>query len=175
MIARNSIETYLRSGKKLGMNESDPVLSKELGCFVTLHEKGELRGCIGNMTGRQPLYLAVRDMAIESATGDPRFAQVSLSELKDIDIEISVLSPLEKVKSIDDIQMLKHGVLVKCGYNSGVFLPQVAQETGWSKEEFLSQLCSQKAGLKADAWKDKNTELYVFTAEIFSEKELKDK
>jgi uncharacterized protein (TIGR00296 family) len=84
-----------------------------------------------------------------------------------------VLSPLERAGSIDDIQIPKHGVLVKNGYNSGVFLPQVGVETGWSKEEFLSQLCSQKAGLKPDAWKDKNTELYIFSAEVFSEKDFR--
>jgi hypothetical protein len=166
-LARNSIETYLRTGKKLQVAETDPVLMKEMGAFVTLHRRGELRGCIGNIVGRQPLYLTVRDMAVESATGDPRFTPVKLGDLKDIDIEISVLSPLEKVDSADKIEMGVHGVLVRRGFNSGVFLPQVATETGWSKEEFLAQLCSQKAGLSPDAWKDKNTELYIFTAGVF--------
>lgn len=166
-LARRSIEAYLKTGKKLQVTEDDPVLNKEMGAFVTLHEKGNLRGCIGNMVGRQPLYLTIRDMAVEAATGDPRFPPVRAGELKNIDIEISVLSPLERVSSADKIEMGVHGVLVRRGFNSGVFLPQVATETGWSKEEFLSQLCSQKAGLPADAWKDKNTELYVFTAEVF--------
>jgi AmmeMemoRadiSam system protein A len=138
-----------------------------MGAFVTLHRNGELRGCIGNMVGSQPLYLTIRDMAVESATGDPRFTPVKPADLKDIDIEISVLSPMEKVDSADKIEMGVHGVLVRRGFNSGVFLPQVATETGWSKEEFLSQLCGQKAGLPADAWKDKNTDLYIFTADIF--------
>jgi hypothetical protein len=172
-IARDSIESYLKKGKTLEVSENDPVLLKEFGCFVTLREKDELRGCIGQMTGRKPLYLNVRDLAVESAVNDPRFPEMTLPELKDIDIEISVLSPLERAGSIDDIQIPKHGVLVKNGYNSGVFLPQVAVETGWSKEEFLSQLCSQKAGLKPDAWKDKNTELYIFSAEVFSEKDFR--
>jgi MEMO1 family protein len=166
-LARKSIETYLKTGKKLQISENDPVLVKEMGAFVTLHEKGQLRGCIGNMVGRQPLYLTVRDMAVEAATGDPRFNPVKASELKDIDIEISVLSPMERVDSAGKIEMGVHGVLVRRGFNSGVFLPQVATETGWTKEEFLSELCSQKAGLSPDAWKDKNTELYVFTAEVF--------
>jgi hypothetical protein len=172
-LARISIETYLKTGKKILVSQSDPVLSEELGCFVTLHNNEHLRGCIGNIIGKQPLYLGVRDMAIESATADPRFPEVGLSELPEIDIEISVLSALKKVKNIDEIKIPKHGVLVKSGLNSGVFLPQVAFETGWSKEEFLSQLCSQKAGLKSDAWKDKDTELYIFEAEVFSEKSLK--
>jgi AmmeMemoRadiSam system protein B/AmmeMemoRadiSam system protein A len=166
-LARRSIETYLKTGKKLQVTETDPVLTKQMGAFVTLHRNGELRGCIGNMVGSQPLYLTIRDMAVESATGDPRFTPVKPADLKDIDIEISVLSPMEKVDSADKIEMGVHGVLVRRGFNSGVFLPQVATETGWSKEEFLSQLCSQKAGLPADAWKDKNTDLYIFTAEVF--------
>ena len=141
-----------------------------MGAFVTLHSHGNLRGCIGNMVGSKPIYLTVRDMAVEAAVGDPRFPAVEASELEDIEIEISALSPLERVDSADKIQLGIHGVIVKKGFRSGVFLPQVATETGWSKEEFLSQLCAQKAGLSPDAWKDKSTELYVFTAEVFSEK-----
>jgi AmmeMemoRadiSam system protein A len=171
-IARNSIEEYLRIGKKIGLDETNPVLTQELGAFVTLHKRGQLRGCIGNIVGNQPLYLTIKDMAIEAATGDPRFPAVELSELKDIEIEISVLSALERVDSVEKIQMGKHGVLVKKGLYSGVFLPQVATETGWSKEKFLSHLCAQKAGLSVDAWKDKATEIYIFTAEVFSENSL---
>jgi len=173
-IARESIETYLKTAKKLVVNESDPALNKIMGAFVTLNKHGELRGCIGNLAGSGPLYLTVRDMAIEAAVGDPRFSALTLSELKDIEIEISALSILERVDSVARIELGKHGVLVRKGYQSGVFLPQVATETGWSKEEFLSNLCAQKAGLAADAWKDKNTELYIFSAEVFSEKELKE-
>lgn len=171
-IARKSIETYLTTGKKMEVAETDPALLKEMGAFVTLNEHGQLRGCIGNIVAREPLYLIVRDMAVEAATGDPRFPQVDLSELKTIEIEISVLSPLERIDSADKIKLGAHGVLIKKGFNSGVFLPQVATETGWSKEEFLSNLCAHKAGLPADAWKDKSTELYIFSAEVFSEKEM---
>lgn len=170
-IARKSIETYLKTGKKIETNETDPVLLEEMGAFVTLKEKGRLRGCIGNIVGRGPLYLTVRDMAIEAAVSDPRFSKVETQELKNIEIEVSVLSPLERVDSADKIQLGKHGVLIRKGFDSGVFLPQVAQETGWSKNEFLSNLCSHKAGLNADAWKDKTSEIYIFTAEVFSEKE----
>ena len=169
-IARSSIETFLKTGKKLEVKVADPVLSQKMGAFVTLHKHGQLRGCIGNMVGEGPLYLTVRDMAVEAATGDPRFAPVTAEELKDIDLEISALSPLEKVDSADRVQMGKHGVVIKKGFNSGVFLPQVATETGWTKEEFLSHLCAQKAGLEPNAWKDKSTQIYVFTAEVFSEK-----
>lgn len=170
-IARKSIEKYLETGSKLEVKEDDPLLNKEMGAFVTLNESGQLRGCIGNITGRGPLYLLVRDMAVESATGDPRFAPVEAAELKNIEIEISVLSPLEKVDSPEAIILGKHGVIVKRGFNSGVFLPQVATETGWSKEEFLSNLCAHKAGLAPDAWKDPSTEICIFSAEVFSEKD----
>ena len=168
-IARNSIETYLKTGRKLGLTETDPLLTRQMGAFVTLNKHRDLRGCIGNMVGEGPLYLTVRDMAVEAAVGDPRFSQVSLDELKDIEIEISVLSPLEQVDSADKIQLGVHGVIVRRGFNSGVFLPQVATETGWTKEEFLSALCAHKAGLSPNAWKDKSTQLFVFTAEVFSE------
>ena len=173
-IARSSIETYLRTGKKLEVNETDPLLLKVMGAFVTLNERSELRGCIGSLVGSEPLYLTVRDMAVEAATQDPRFNPVGLEELKNIDIEVSVLSPMERIVNSDEIQLGVHGVLVRKGLRSGVFLPQVATETGWSKEEFMSNLCLYKAGLAADAWKDKSTEIYVFTAEVFSEKGLKE-
>jgi len=170
-IARNSIKTYLETGKKMEIKESDSALVKEFGAFVTLHEHGQLRGCIGNLIGRDPLYLTVRDMAVEAATGDPRFAPVQLSEIKDVEIEISVLSPMQRIDDVNLIEMGKHGVLVRQGSRSGVYLPQVAIETGWTKEEFLSSLCAQKAGLAPDAWKDKNTQIYIFSAEVFSEKD----
>jgi len=169
-IARKSIETYLESGKKLEVKEQNPALVKKMGAFVTLHKQGELRGCIGNLIGQEPLYLTIRDMAIEAAVGDPRFPQVQLAELGDIEIEISALSPMQRINNPDEIQLGVHGVLIRRGFRSGVFLPQVATETGWSKEEFLSNLCAHKAGLAPDAWKDKSTEIYVFTAEVFSEK-----
>ncbi len=168
-IARFAIESYLKTGRKPEIKASEPNLLKAGGAFVTLNEKGQLRGCIGNMSANTPLYVTVRDMAIEAATEDPRFSSLKADELNKIKIEVSVLSPLEKVNSAEDIQLGKHGVLVRRGFNSGVFLPQVATETGWSKEEFLTNLCTQKAGLEANAWKDKSTDIYVFSAQVFSE------
>jgi AmmeMemoRadiSam system protein B/AmmeMemoRadiSam system protein A len=170
-IARASIDTFLRSGKKIELSEDDPLLKQEMGAFVTLNERGQLRGCIGNLSATQPLYLTIRDMAVEAAVDDPRFPALTLPELKETQIEISVLSPLKRVDSADKIELGKHGVLVRRGYHSGVFLPQVADETGWGKEEFLDNLCAHKAGLPADAWKNKDTELYIFEAEVFSEGE----
>jgi len=171
-IARSSIEEYLESGKKPQLKETDPALLKEMGAFVTLHKNGQLRGCIGNLVGKGPFYLTIRDMAVESATADPRFPAVTAGELKEIDIEISALSPLVRIDDPDKIRMGIDGVLVRKGFRSGVFLPQVATETGWNKDEFMSNLCAHKAGLPSDAWKGKDIEIYTFTAEIFSEKEL---
>jgi MEMO1 family protein len=173
-IARQAITTYLQTGKKMEVSESDPVLNQKRGAFVTLNQHHELRGCIGNLIGSQPLYLTVRDMAIEAAVGDPRFSPLTKQELTTVEIEISVLSEMQKIDSAENIELGKHGVLVRKGYQSGVFLPQVATETGWSKEEFLNNLCAHKAGLPADAWKDKNTQLYIFTADVFGEKEKKE-
>ncbi len=172
-IARETLENYL-SGKKLPeIKVDDPVLLEKRGVFVTLKKKGELRGCIGYIEGVEPLYLAVRTMAINSAVKDPRFRPVVFEELKDIEIEISVLTIPKRVKNADEIVLGRDGVIVKKGFNQGVFLPQVAEETGWSKEEFLSYLCLHKAGLPPDAWKDPKTELYIFQAEVFSEREFK--
>ncbi|RLD14262.1 MAG: TIGR00296 family protein, partial [Caldiserica bacterium] len=171
-IARRTLEEYLKTGKVPDFEIKSENLKRIQGAFVTLHKKGRLRGCIGNIIGRKPLWETVRDMAIESAVGDPRFPNVKYEELKDVDIEISVLSPLKKVSSPNEILLGKHGVLVRKGFNQGVYLPQVATETGWSKEEFLSSLCYHKAGLPPDAWKDKDTELYIFEAIVFDEKEF---
>jgi len=169
-MARDSIVYYLKNRKKLPVKESDPVLNKEMGAFVTLHEHGRLRGCIGNIIGRGPFYLTVRDMAVEAATGDPRFRPVTFNEMDDIDIEISVLSPLEKIADPENIEPGKHGVLVKNAFRSGVYLPQVVTEVGWTREEFMNSLCGQKAGMAPDAWKKGECEIYVFTAEVFGEK-----
>ncbi len=168
-IARESITSYVRDGKRKDFAESDPALNKPLGAFVTLHERGELRGCIGNMVGQGPLYKTVADMAIEAATGDPRFSPLSPDEINKIDIEISVLSPLKKVNNADEINIPGDGVIIRQGFRSGVYLPQVALETGWDKQEFLTSLCAHKAGLPPDAWKDPATDIYKFTAEVFGE------
>jgi hypothetical protein len=168
-LARESIETYLKTGKKKKLETHDKRLKVEQGAFVTLRKHGELRGCIGHIVPIEPLCDTVSDMAVSAATQDPRFPKVSLEEMQDIDIEISVLSVPRRVRSADEIELGKHGVIVKKGYRQGVFLPQVATETGWDKETFLEHLCWGKAGLPKNAWKDKDTELLVFTAQLFEE------
>ena len=172
-IARDTISCYLKTKKTLKTKIDDTELKKVMGVFVTLHKNGQLRGCIGNIIGRQPLYLGVIDMAIASATQDPRFSSVTLEELKGIDIEISVLSSLEKIDNADKIILGKHGVLVKDHFRSGVYLPQVAIETGWTKEEFMNSLCGQKAGMDTDAWKKGKCQIYIYTAEVFDESLIK--
>jgi AmmeMemoRadiSam system protein A len=132
-----------------------------------------LRGCIGNIVTTAPLYLTVRNMAIAAASQDSRFLPVGPKELGDIDVEISVLSKPRRTMDVNEIQMGVHGVIIRRGMAQGVFLPQVGTETGWSREEFLSQLCAQKAGLPPNAWKDPRTEIRIFTADVFSEKEIK--
>ncbi len=169
-IARDSIETFVRTGKAPDVKSADARLNEVQGAFVTITKHGTLRGCIGNIIGQEPLYETVRDMAVAAASQDPRFTPLTAAELKDIHLEISVLSQPRRVKDASEIQLGKHGVIVSKDGHQGVFLPQVADETGWSKEEFLSQLCSQKAGLPPDAWKDPDTALYVFTADVFAEK-----
>ncbi|MBF0569366.1 MAG: AmmeMemoRadiSam system protein B [Candidatus Omnitrophica bacterium] len=171
-IARTTVETFVKTGKVLDVDNTDPRLNEEEGAFVTLQKSGQLRGCIGNILGSGPLYKTIRDMAVAAASQDPRFNPVAAGELKDIDVEVSVLSKPRVVQSADEIVLGTHGVIVSRGYrNRGVFLPQVATETGWSKDRFLSELCSQKAGLPPDCWKTPGTTLEIFTAEVFGEKE----
>ncbi len=168
-IARKTLNQYIKEGKTYQPEVDGPQLKKDMGAFVTLRKNGNLRGCIGNIIAKGPLYLGVRDMAIAASTQDPRFPPVEESELEDTDLEISVLSPLKKIENPDEIILGKHGVLVRKGFRSGVFLPQVAEETGWSKEDFMNNLCAQKAGLPADCWKTGGCDIFIFSAEVFEE------
>ena len=168
-LSRDTISLYLKSKKVLSQEITDPALKEQMGAFVTLRKNDQLRGCIGNIIARKPFYLEVIDMSIASSTQDPRFAPVRQEELKDITIEISAISPLKKISSCDEIVLGVHGVLIRSGFRSGVYLPQVATETGWNKEEFMSSLCVQKAGIEADAWKTGKCDIYIFSAQVFSE------
>lgn len=172
-IARSTIEMYIRTGKEIEFKENDPRLNEKQGAFVTLRKGGQLRGCIGNIISDAPLYLTVRDMAISSATQDHRFLPVKKDELKDIEIEVSVLSQPKQIFDVNQIELGVHGVIISKGFlNRGVFLPEVATDQGWNREQFLSYLCAHKANLPADAWKDPETKIEVFTTESFSEKDL---
>ena len=170
-IARTTLDTFVKTRKTLDLDEKDARLLQEEGAFVTLTKQGNLRGCIGHIIGEGPLFKTVRDMAVAAASEDPRFSPVTPGELKDIHVEVSVLSRPRPIKDADEIVLGTHGVIVRRGVQGGVFLPQVATETGWTKDRFLEELCSQKAGLPPDCWKDPATRLEVFTAEVFGEKE----
>jgi AmmeMemoRadiSam system protein B/AmmeMemoRadiSam system protein A len=172
-LARRTILRYLLKGE---IPRPDPAefsasASEKCGAFVTLNKEGNLRGCIGRFTSDQPLYEVVQQMAIASATQDSRFLPVTKEELGDLEIEISVLTPMRKITSLDEIVLGKHGIYIKKGSQSGTFLPQVAKETGWSKEEFLGHCARDKAGIGWDGWK--KAEIFIYEAEVFSEKEFR--
>jgi AmmeMemoRadiSam system protein A len=168
-VARDTVEAVITGGPIPKPPSDDPELNAPCGCFVTLKNKGRLRGCIGQFTSEGPLIELVSQMAKASATGDPRFLAdpITPRELKDLDVEISVLSPLKRTDNPLSLRLGVDGIYIKRGRASGCFLPQVATETGWSKEEFLSYCCSHKAGLASNAWRDPDTEVYLFTAEVF--------
>lgn len=169
-IARQSLENYVREGKRVNFSCADAELNQKRGAFVTLTEHSELRGCIGRIVADMPLCEVIADMAIEAGSQDPRFYPVKPDELKDIEIEISVLSPIEKISDINKIEVGKHGLIIRKGFYSGLLLPQVATEYAWDRLTFLEQTC-QKAGLPKDAWKS-GVEISIFSAEVFSEKSV---
>jgi len=168
-LARQSIKEYFKTKKMPDFTTTKQELIRKSGVFVTLKKAGNLRGCIGHIQPVESLHIGVANMARASAFNDTRFQPVIETELDELVIEISVLSPLKKVASAEEIVLGRDGVVVKRGFNSGIFLPQVALETGWTKEEFLGHLCQDKAGLWKDAWQDPDTELYTFTVQKFSE------
>ena len=140
------------------------------GVFVTLHLNGHLRGCIGRFTSEDTLAETIRDMAQSAAFHDPRFPSLSRNEVHLIDIEVSVLSPLKKIESIDEFKLGRDGIYIIKGRNHGTFLPQVAEETGWNTEQFLGHCARDKAGIGWDGWKD--ADLYTYQTEVVKESEL---
>ncbi len=167
-VARETLEWTLGIGLPPLEVDPSPALYQSSGAFVTLKKRGELRGCIGNLSGQGPLIRTVQRMAIAAATEDPRFPPVTSNELPDLRIEISVLSPLEEVAGPEAIQVGLHGVVLVHGSHQAVYLPQVALEEGWDRETMLSHL-AQKAGLPPEAWRDPEARFYVFTAQVFEE------
>lgn len=169
-LARDTIENYVRNKTLPNVDIDDPALLENSGVFVTLNKYSRLRGCIGFIEPAMPLYQAVQNAAISAATKDYRFLPVKESELTDIKIELSVLSPLKKIDRIEDIEVGKDGLFIEKGFNSGLLLPQVATDYGWDRLTFLEETC-RKAGLPPEAYKEKSSRIFVFSAQIFGEEE----
>lgn len=168
-LARRVLEDHLQGKEIKTIQSTSSALQEPVGAFVTLHKKGELRGCIGHLVAEGPLYETVKEMAVAAATQDYRFPPVSFEELQEIDIEISVLSPFREVKDVHEIEVGRHGLMMTRGGHRGLLLPQVATEYGWDRETFLAHTCF-KAGLPPDAWKDPQTKIEIFSAQVFGEK-----
>ena len=180
--ARDTIRSALRGGGAAepappavsspaagAADPADPVLTQPAGCFVTLHRLGthELRGCVGRLDAVDPLLVAVR-RAAGAVLHDPRFAnnRVTLDELPRLEIEISVLSPLQPTAGPLDFDLLNDGIYLTWGDRAGCFLPQVARETGWDRPHLLARLCTEKMGLPPNAWQDPAAKLYRFSTEV---------
>ena len=170
-LARQTLNDYLGTGKTPEIETPSPGLLAPRATFVTLRvrETGELRGCRGEILARQPLVESVTNMAIASATDDPRFHPVTIDEVPELHIEISALTPMRPIKP-EDVVVGKHGLMIVKGHNSGLLLPQVPVEQGWNKEEYLRGLC-HKAWLRDNDWKAKDAQLYAFEAEVWGEEE----
>jgi AmmeMemoRadiSam system protein A len=167
-VARDSIAAQLKGKATTPVKASSPVLEELRGAFVSLHRRGQLRGCIGYIEAVKPLLETVREMASAAAFHDPRFGPLQAGELADLEIEISVLTPLRLIKSPDEIEVGRHGLYMVRGLNRGLLLPQVATQYHWDRQTFLEQTCN-KAGLPPDAWKDPKTQIFIFKAEIFAD------
>ena len=170
--ARNAIETNLKTGKRGSIlpPDSNGIINSSAGAFVSVYVKDQLRGCIGSFAHEEKLLNEVVQNNAVSATKDIRFDPVILDETDDMELEISVLSPMKKIDSIDEIELGKHGIYIKKGVQQGTFLPQVADKTGWNLTEFLGHCARDKAGLGWEGWK--NAEIFVYEAFVFREKDF---
>jgi len=173
-LARKSLGTRLHERRQLVKGKDyEPICEEKMGAFVTLHsKKGDLRGCIGMILGYKALDETVAEMAVAAGTQDPRFDRVSADELDDLRFEISVLTPPRVVKSAEEVEVGKHGLIVGNGFGRGLLLPQVATEWNFDRTAFLEHTCL-KAGLPRDAWKEAGTTIEVFEAEVFGEDDEK--
>jgi AmmeMemoRadiSam system protein A len=166
--ARDSIAARLQGKAATPVQVSSAVLEEFRGAFVSLHRRGQLRGCIGYIEAVKPLLQTVREMAPAAAFKDPRFRPLQADELADLEIEISVLTPMRLVKNPEEIEVGQHGLYIVKGINRGLLLPQVATQYHWDRQTFLEQTCL-KACLPSNAWKDSDTQIFVFKAEIFAD------
>ena len=171
-IARKTLEEYIRNDRKPEFEEEQfsETLKKKTGAFVTLQKGGELRGCIGRFEANLPLYELVGQLAVSSATQDMRFSPVNEEELDEITLEISVLTPMEKIESIEEIELGTHGIYIQKGGMTGTLLPQVAEKFDWTREEFLGHCARDKAGIGWEGWKD--ADVFTYRAIVFSEQDF---
>lgn len=167
-LARASIRAHLKGESIPSLEGASPLLCESRGVFVSLHRQGRLRGCIGYLEAAKPLGLSVVEMAAAAAFHDPRFRPLGEEELADLEVEISVLTPMQRLDRVENIEVGKHGLYLEKGSCRGLLLPQVAVEYRWDRTTFLEQTCC-KAGLPAQAWKDPETRIFTFTADIFSD------
>jgi MEMO1 family protein len=165
-IAKTVIENKAKGKAVPDFKVESPTLKENRGAFVTIHKRGQLRGCIGYIEGQGPLHKTIERMAEAAAFKDPRFTPVKENELPELELEISVLTPLKRITDVNEIQVGKHGIYIVKGMWAGLLLPQVATEYGWDRQTFLEHTC-QKANLPSNAWKEKDTEIYIFSADIF--------
>ncbi|MFO8054155.1 MAG: AmmeMemoRadiSam system protein A [Bacteroidales bacterium] len=174
-IARHTLTTYLKEGRfpEIDYANLPERLHLKTGCFVTLTKGQQLRGCIGDIASDTPLAKEVGQKAVNAALEDPRFPGVTAEELPQITIELSILTPLKRIHSLDEFTLGKDGILIKKGLHTGVYLPQVAEKQDWTKEGFIRHCSQHKAGLGKDGWKD--AELYTFRAIVFSEEQMNKK
>ena len=170
-IVKTNIEAALAGKAAPELPELPAIFKQDRGAFVTLEKHGQLRGCIGYVTARKPLYLTVKEMAIAAAFHDPRFSPVQQKEWPDIRVEISILSPLKEISDIREIEVGRHGLYIVQGAQSGLLLPQVATDHAWDRLTFLRQTC-HKAGLPTDAWQEKQTRIFLFSADIFDSEQV---
>ena len=169
-IARGAVEAYLANRKPRLPEVPDGTLTESRGIFVSLHQSDTLRGCIGNIYPAGPLYRSAAECAIAAAVSDPRFMPLMATELSIVEFEISVLSPLHHVGDIQEIEVGRHGLLIRNRNSQGLLLPQVATAFGWGRERFLEETC-KKAGLSPDDWKQ-GASIQCFSAIVFSERQF---
>ncbi len=171
-IAREAITNLVNKTPYQPEPREEKALNERSGCFVTIKQNHQLRGCIGSFQSEHPLYREVAKMATAAASKDPRFHPLEKNELDNFSLEISVLSPLEKIDDIEQIEVGVHGLYIEKNFSRGVLLPQVATEHNWDRITFLQQTCL-KAGLPKNTWQSADAEIYIFSAQIISEKEIK--
>jgi AmmeMemoRadiSam system protein A len=170
-LARATLEAYFANEKTPPCQTPTASLLEQKGAFVSLHRGTELRGCIGQLNPDRELFKIVQHCILSAALEDTRFIAVMQDELKDLTIEISVLTPFRRIQSVEEVEVGRHGLYMVRGGYRGLLLPQVATQYHWDRIKFLEQTCL-KSGLPESAWKDPRTNIHTFEAEVFSESQI---